>query len=83
MVFVKNVQRNRLCEVVVKIFSKLFSVCALLTFLGIFTACKGEGKSEGEEKPTEGEKKPDGGEGKPEDKKNASAGDVPVEYTAQ
>ena len=29
-----------------KIFSKLFSVCALLTFLGIFTACKGEGKSE-------------------------------------
>lgn len=46
MVFVKNVQRNRLCEVVVKIFSKLFSVCALLTFLGIFTACKGEGKSE-------------------------------------
>lgn len=46
MVFVKNVQRNRLCEVVVKIFSKLFSVCALLSFLGIFTACKGEGKSE-------------------------------------
>lgn len=46
MVFVKNVQRNRLCEVVVKIFSKFFSVCALLTFLGIFTACKGEGKSE-------------------------------------
>ena len=46
MVFVKNVQRNRLCEVVVKIFSKLFSVCALLTFLVIFTACKGEGKSE-------------------------------------
>lgn len=46
MVFVKNVQRNRLCEVVVKTFSKLFSVCALLTFLGIFTACKGEGKSE-------------------------------------
>lgn len=46
MVFVKNVQRNRLCEVVVKIFSKLFSVCVLLTFLGIFTACKGEGKSE-------------------------------------
>ena len=46
MVFVKNVQRNRLCEVVVKIFSKLFSGCALLTFLGIFTACKGEGKSE-------------------------------------
>lgn len=46
MVFVKNVQKNRLCEVVVKIFSKLFSVCALLTFLGIFTACKGEGKSE-------------------------------------
>ena len=29
-----------------KIFFKLFSVCALLTFLGIFTACKGEGKSE-------------------------------------
>ena len=29
-----------------KTFSKLFSVCALLTFLGIFTACKGEGKSE-------------------------------------
>ena len=29
-----------------KIFSKLLSVCALLTFLGIFTACKGEGKSE-------------------------------------
>ena len=29
-----------------KIFSKLFSVCALLTFQGIFTACKGEGKSE-------------------------------------
>lgn len=46
MVFVKNVQKNRLCEVVVKIFFKLFSVCALLTFLGIFTACKGEGKSE-------------------------------------
>ena len=46
MVFVKNVQRNRLCEVVVKIFFKLFSVCALLSFLGIFTACKGEGKSE-------------------------------------
>ena len=46
MVFVKNVQRNRLCEVVVKIFSKLFSVCVLLTFLGIFTACKGEEKSE-------------------------------------
>ena len=46
MVFVKNVQRNRLCEVVVKIFSKLFSVCALLTFLGICTACKGEGKPE-------------------------------------
>lgn len=46
MVFVKNVQKNRLCEVVVKIFSKLFSVCALLSFLGIFTACKGEGKSE-------------------------------------
>ena len=46
MVFVKNVQKNRLCEVVVKIFFKLFSVCALLSFLGIFTACKGEGKSE-------------------------------------
>ena len=46
MVFVKNVQRNRLCEVVVKIFFKLFSVFALLSFLGIFTACKGEGKSE-------------------------------------
>lgn len=39
-------KKNRLCEVVVKIFSKLLSVCALLTFLGIFTACKGEGKSE-------------------------------------
>lgn len=39
-------KKNRLCEVVVKIFFKLFSVCALLSFLGIFTACKGEGKSE-------------------------------------
>lgn len=46
MVFVKNVQRNRLCEVTVKIFSKLFSVFALITFLGIFTACRGEEKSE-------------------------------------
>lgn len=46
MVFVKNVQRNRLCEVSVKTLSKLFSVFALLLLPGIFTACRGEEKSE-------------------------------------